>query len=74
MEVTVKIKMDVSDFTAMRVRSLLEKYPLGVLPVVDPLIRGWFLSALLVPEAFDERGLETTSGEDPPHQLREIGF
>ena len=71
MEITVKIQMDVPEFTAMRVRSLLAKCPLGTVHVTDPLIRGWFLSALLVPEVFAEGEPETTSREGLLRQLRE---
>ena len=71
MEITVKIQMDVPEFTAMRLRNLPGKCPLGTIHVTDPLIRGWFLSALLVPEVFADPEPETTSREGLPRRLKE---
>ncbi len=73
MEVTVKLRIDVDEFTAMRLRRLHEKYPHAEVPVIDPLVRGWFLSALLVPTVFDQGEPPTTSAEDPPRTRKANG-
>ena len=71
MEITVKVTLDVPEFTAMRLRRLHEKSRLGSVQVTDPLIRGWFLSALLVPEVFADPEPETTSREGLPQMSKE---
>ena len=73
MEITVKVTLDVPEFTAMRLRRLHEKSRLGSVQVTDPLIRGWFLSALLVPTVFDQGEPPTTSAEDPPRTRKANG-
>ena len=71
MEITVKVTLDVPEFTAMRLRRLHEKSRFGSVQVTDPLIRGWFLSALLVPEVFADPEPETTSREGLPQMSKE---
>jgi len=67
MQLTITLTMDVSEFTASRINQLKRNSRCRSIHVADPLIRGWFLSALSQPETYSQVEPGRTNVRVLPH-------